>query len=94
LKGGAIVKVVGDKLVPVADLSRPCGKIICHFTLTSFITKNIAEGFWDEVNCGRLLGMTFDKFGMLYVADAQFGVYKVNVKTGNQILSLSTAAFN
>lgn len=37
------------------------------------------------MNCGRLLGMTFDKFGMLYVADAQYGVYKVNVKTGNAL---------
>jgi hypothetical protein len=44
------------------------------------------------VNCGRLLGMTFDKFGMLYVADAQYGVYKVNVKTGNAHY-LDSAAF-
>lgn len=31
LKGGAIVKVVGDKLVPVADLSHPCGNLVFSF---------------------------------------------------------------
>lgn len=38
--------------------------------------------------------MTFDKFGMLYVADAQYGVYKVNVKTGKSIYLNATAFTN
>ncbi|CAB3384414.1 Hypothetical predicted protein [Cloeon dipterum] len=72
LKGGRLVKVVGDTLVDVADLSHPC------------------EGMWDEVHCGRILGMNFDKNGVLYVADAQYGVYQVNVKTGEHSLLFSS----
>lgn len=40
------------------------------------------EGRWDEDICGRPLGMRFDKNGILYVADAYYGLFQVNVETG------------
>ncbi|CAH0550988.1 unnamed protein product [Brassicogethes aeneus] len=38
----------------------------------------------EEKTCGRPLGITFDKSGNLFVADAYYGVFKVNVKTGEK----------
>lgn len=38
--------------------------------------------------CGRPLGMRFDKDGYLIVADAYLGLYKINVATGNDLLSI------
>ncbi|XP_059472524.1 adipocyte plasma membrane-associated protein Hemomucin-like [Neocloeon triangulifer] len=63
-RGGDIVKLVGDKLVPVANIGHKC------------------EGYWEEKKCGRTLGMTFDTKGFLYVVDAYYGIYKINVNTG------------
>ncbi|CAN8031800.1 unnamed protein product [Ixodes persulcatus] len=40
------------------------------------------EGLWEEEVCGRPLGMRFDKEGKLYVVDAYYGLYMVNVDTG------------
>nr|AWX92234.1 adipocyte plasma membrane-associated protein [Tetrastichus brontispae]AXA13074.1 adipocyte plasma membrane associated protein-like protein [Tetrastichus brontispae] len=40
------------------------------------------DGLWQEAKCGRPLGMKFDKKGALYVCDAYYGVFKVDVKTG------------
>nr|QKV49916.1 hemomucin [Locusta migratoria] len=40
------------------------------------------DGFWEESICGRPLGLRFDKHGNLYVSDAYYGVFKVNVGTG------------
>ncbi|XP_011306683.1 adipocyte plasma membrane-associated protein [Fopius arisanus] len=37
---------------------------------------------WDEETCGRPLGLKFDKKGNLFVVDAYYGIFKVNVKTG------------
>lgn len=37
---------------------------------------------WEEEKCGRPLGLKFDKQGRLYVVDAYYGVFKVDVKTG------------
>lgn len=47
-------------------------------------------GFWDEQNCGRPLGMQFDKHGMLYVVDGYFGIFKINVATGKSMQIIST----
>ncbi|KAF4518107.1 hypothetical protein B566_EDAN007808 [Ephemera danica] len=47
-------------------------------------------GYWDEQNCGRPLGMQFDKHGMLYVVDSFYGIYKVNVATGKSMQIIST----
>lgn len=40
------------------------------------------DGLWQEAKCGRPLGMQFDKNGALYVCDAYYGIFKVDVKTG------------
>lgn len=40
------------------------------------------EGIWEEEVCGRPLGMRFDKQGKLYVIDAYYGLYVVDVNTG------------
>ncbi|XP_015591029.1 adipocyte plasma membrane-associated protein [Cephus cinctus] len=40
------------------------------------------NGIWEESKCGRPLGLRFDKKGTLYVADAYYGIFKVDVKTG------------
>lgn len=43
----------------------------------------IAEDLlYEEAICGRPLGMHFDKDGRLYVADAYYGLFKVDIKTG------------
>lgn len=49
--------------------------------LIDFFSK-FADGIWQEHKCGRPLGMKFDKKGNLYVADAYYGIFKVNVATG------------
>lgn len=35
-----------------------------------------------EKECGRPLGLQFDKSGVLYVADAYYGIFKVDVTSG------------
>ncbi|XP_066996419.2 adipocyte plasma membrane-associated protein Hemomucin [Anabrus simplex] len=40
------------------------------------------DGIWEEKLCGRPLGMKFDKGGNLYVADAYYGIFRLNVRTG------------
>lgn len=40
------------------------------------------KGLYQEQICGRPLGLTFDKNGALYVADAYYGLFKVDIKTG------------
>ncbi|XP_014205300.1 adipocyte plasma membrane-associated protein-like [Copidosoma floridanum] len=40
------------------------------------------DGLWQESKCGRPLGLKFDKKGILYVNDAYYGIFKVDVKTG------------
>ena len=47
------------------------------------------KGFYQEHVCGRPLGFTFDKHGGLYVADAYYGIFKVDVKTGKQLQLVS-----
>ena len=48
------------------------------------------DGFWDEKNCGRPLGMNFGPDGFLYVSDAYSGIYKVNINTGSKTLLVSS----
>ncbi|XP_014238925.1 adipocyte plasma membrane-associated protein-like [Trichogramma pretiosum] len=40
------------------------------------------DGIHQESKCGRPLGLKFDKSGNLYVCDAYYGIFKVNVTTG------------
>ncbi|XP_021935235.1 LOW QUALITY PROTEIN: adipocyte plasma membrane-associated protein-like [Zootermopsis nevadensis] len=42
------------------------------------------DGFWEETKCGRPLGMKFGPDGLLYVTDAYYGLFKVNVNTGTK----------
>jgi sugar lactone lactonase YvrE len=42
------------------------------------------DGFWEEKKCGRPLGMKFGPDGLLYVADAYYGLFKVNVYNGTK----------
>lgn len=46
------------------------------------------KGFHEERICGRPLGMKFDKDGSLIVADAYYGVYRVNVNTGRLLFKM------
>lgn len=40
------------------------------------------EGFHEEEKCGRPLGIAFDQQGKMYVADAYYGIFKVDPNTG------------
>ncbi|XP_070167646.1 adipocyte plasma membrane-associated protein Hemomucin [Polyergus mexicanus] len=40
------------------------------------------DGIWQEHKCGRPLGLKFDKKGNLYVVDTYYGIFKVNIATG------------
>lgn len=48
----------------------------------SYNSKYDLDGLWQESKCGRPLGMKFDTKGALYVCDAYYGIFKVDVKTG------------
>ncbi|KZC11288.1 PREDICTED: adipocyte plasma membrane-associated protein [Dufourea novaeangliae] len=39
------------------------------------------DGLWQEEKCGRPLGLQFNDKGELFVADAYYGIFKVNVNT-------------
>lgn len=41
------------------------------------------KGVFEERLCGRPLGLEFDRNGALYVADAYYGIFKVDIKTGS-----------
>lgn len=45
--------------------------------------------YFEEEVCGRPLGMEFDKSGALFAADAYYGIYKVDVKTGTKVQLVS-----
>lgn len=47
------------------------------------------KGLYQEQICGRPLGLTFDKHGALYAADAYYGIFKVDVKTGKKLQLVS-----
>ncbi|KAH7942231.1 hypothetical protein HPB49_022257 [Dermacentor silvarum] len=51
-------------------------------TLVAKLGKK-CEGMWEEEVCGRPLGMRFNKDGRLFVIDAYYGLYAVNVETGS-----------
>ncbi|KAJ8926073.1 hypothetical protein NQ315_009929 [Exocentrus adspersus] len=52
-------------------------------------TGKPCKGQHEERVCGRPLGLEFDKNGVLYVADAYYGVFQVNVKTGEKTQVIS-----
>nr|CAH7738619.1 unnamed protein product [Callosobruchus chinensis] len=47
------------------------------------------KGGYEEKICGRPLGIQFDKNGKLIVADAYYGLFRVNIKTGDKELLVS-----
>ncbi|KAK9874105.1 hypothetical protein WA026_002459 [Henosepilachna vigintioctopunctata] len=47
------------------------------------------KGVYQEEICGRPLGLTFGKDGYLYAADAYYGIFRVNVKTGEKVKLIS-----
>ncbi|KAL1414762.1 hypothetical protein MTO96_007232 [Rhipicephalus appendiculatus] len=51
-------------------------------TLVAKLGKK-CEGMWEEEVCGRPLGMRFNKDGRLFVIDAYYGLYAINVETGS-----------
>lgn len=56
---------------------------ICFDELS--VTQNyfwFPGGLFEEHICGRPLGLRFDAKGSLYVSDAYFGIFKVNMSTG------------
>lgn len=67
LHGGTIVKISGNG------------------TRMQQINKfgKTCAGNWDSQNCGRPLGIRFDKDGHLIAADAYLGIYKVDLESGN-----------
>jgi hypothetical protein len=67
LQGGAIVKISDN-----GKTMKPVAK---------FGEK--CEGIWDGKNCGRPLGIRFDKDGHLIAADSYLGIFKVDFQSGN-----------
>lgn len=40
------------------------------------------DGLWDAANCGRPLGIRFDKDGHLIASDSYLGIFKINFESG------------
>ncbi len=40
------------------------------------------SGTWDAKNCGRPLGIRFDKNGHLIASDAYLGIFRINLESG------------
>lgn len=47
------------------------------------VFHKFAEGEWEILKCGRVAGLRFDSNGTLFAADVVYGIFKVNVDTGN-----------
>ncbi|KOC59707.1 Adipocyte plasma membrane-associated protein [Habropoda laboriosa] len=43
------------------------------------------DGLWQEEKCGRPLGLKFNDKGELFVADAYYGIFKMNVNTRHYV---------
>ncbi|RWS23170.1 adipocyte plasma membrane-associated protein-like protein [Leptotrombidium deliense] len=71
----------GDLYSALAD-----GRIIRikdkKFTVVADISEGQCEGLWQQMKCGRGLGLKFDKKGLLYVVDAYFGLKRVDIPGG------------
>lgn len=82
-------QLIGPESLPVYEGSIYTGTVGGEiFKITgdklTLVTKlgKECEGLWEEEVCGRPLGMRFNKQGKLYVIDAYYGLYVVNVTTG------------
>lgn len=65
-----------------------------EISATHVLKLSCAGGFENEPNCGRPLGMRFDRNGYLIVIDAYQGLYKVNVATGIKMWCHATLGHN
>lgn len=45
-------------------------------------TGQTCKGEFEERICGRSMGIKFDRDGSMFVADAYYGIFKVDVETG------------
>lgn len=52
-------------------------------------TGKPCKGYFEERICGRAMGIKFDNKGNLFVADAYYGISKVDIKTGKKELLIS-----
>nr|CAI5821469.1 unnamed protein product [Callosobruchus analis] len=59
-----------------------------HITPVARLGKPCKGGYEERI-CGRPLGIQFDKNGKLIVADAYYGLFRVNVETGDRELLVS-----
>ncbi|XP_054262872.1 adipocyte plasma membrane-associated protein Hemomucin-like [Macrosteles quadrilineatus] len=75
IEGGYVVKIVGEKIVPVVKFGQKC------------------DGIHEPEICGRPLGLSFDGNQNMYVADAYYGIFKVNLSSGEyeQLVSMKTS---
>lgn len=52
------------------------------------------KGLYEEKLCGRPLGLAFSNDGTLYVSDAYYGIFKVNVKSGESCFNVPAIIVN
>lgn len=79
-KGVLYTGIHGGEIVKFVD-----GKVV---PVAKF--GQVCDGFWEEKKCGRPLGIRFGPDGFLYVADAYYGLFKVNVSSGAKTQLVST----
>ncbi|XP_014287097.1 adipocyte plasma membrane-associated protein Hemomucin isoform X2 [Halyomorpha halys] len=65
--GGSIKKLSNGKLISVIKFGKDCNE----------------ETIMEEDICGRPLGFRFNRKGLLYAADAYYGIYKANLSNGD-----------
>lgn len=73
IHGGEIVKINGDHITHVTKFGKPC------------------DPDYEEEICGRPLGFAFDPLNenQLIVADAYYGIFEVDIKSGKKNLLIS-----
>lgn len=96
IHGGFVVQIDEGELRPVVRFGKNCGKnlfksSLIQWSLPRFFAckfySNLSfcphvEDITEEHICGRPLGMKFDSAGNLYVADAYYGVFKYDIRSG------------
>jgi len=88
LRGDQVIAGITDKgsqIVTVTEGNK-------YKTIVKLSEK--CEGYWDVFNCGRPLGLRFDNEGMLLVADAFLGIFKVDIHKGTAEKIIGIKSFN
>lgn len=74
-----------------AEYNKEIYTVLLNGNVVKLVDENIVpvikfgkpcKGIYPEKICGRPLALEFDKDGALYVADAYYGIFKVNITTG------------